>query len=61
MDEKFLRERVRDIQLIADMADPFTKKRLLALAHRYEGGVPRPSHIPIPVKGPLPGKAEQSS
>ena len=32
MDEAFLRERVQHIRNLAEKADPFIKKRLLALA-----------------------------
>ena len=36
MDEDFIRERSRDIRMLAAKADPFTQKRLLALADTYE-------------------------
>ena len=37
MDDEFVRERARAVRSMADNADPFTKKRLLELADRYEG------------------------
>jgi hypothetical protein len=37
MNEEFLQERARAVRSIAANADPFTKKRLLDLADRYEG------------------------
>jgi hypothetical protein len=43
MNDEFLQERARAVRLIADRADPFTKKRLLTLADRYEGNLSRPS------------------
>jgi hypothetical protein len=40
-----LAKRVRDL---ADHADPFTKKRLLALAERYVAGELSPRRTPLP-------------
>ena len=39
-DEYFIEQRVRKL---AEMADPFTKKRLLALAESYDARLARPS------------------
>jgi len=36
MDEGFCREQVQRIRALAERADPFTKRRLLALVSRYE-------------------------
>jgi hypothetical protein len=36
MDDSFFSERARQVREIATKADPFTKKRLLELANRYE-------------------------
>jgi len=41
-DECFI-ERSRRVRAIADKADPFTKKRLLALAESYDARLGRPS------------------
>ncbi|MCK1385078.1 hypothetical protein [Bradyrhizobium sp. 21] len=38
-DENFLREHLALIRELADQADPYIKKRLLALAERYERGL----------------------
>ena len=43
MNDEFLRERARAVRSIADKADPFTKKRLLDLAEKYDGSIGRPS------------------
>ena len=59
MNDDFLRERARAVRAIAENADPFTKKRLLELAERYETGARRPSRTPIPAPGPLAGKVER--
>ena len=34
--KEFIEERARTVRAIADHADPFTRRRLLALALRYE-------------------------
>ena len=49
MDEAFLRERVQHIRNLAAKADPFTKKRLLALAASYEKRMGRQSSAPVKV------------
>jgi hypothetical protein len=41
MDDSFFRERARQVREIATKADPFTKKRLLELANRYERNTTR--------------------
>jgi hypothetical protein len=46
MNEDFYTDRARTIRYIADRADPFTKKRLLDLADRYEKKPRKP--IPLP-------------
>jgi hypothetical protein len=39
MDEQFYRERLKTVRYLAQMADPFTRIRLLDLAFHYEGCV----------------------
>jgi hypothetical protein len=34
--QKFIEERAKIVRSLADNADPFTKRRLLALADRYD-------------------------
>ena len=41
MNHEFLRERAQALRAIADTADPFTEKRLLDLAKRYEDNIAR--------------------
>ena len=43
MDEKFLRDRAGIVRDLADKADPFTRKRLLDLAERYDKRISGPS------------------
>jgi hypothetical protein len=50
MTDEFRLRRVRTVREIASNADPFTKKRLLDLAARYEQAIRR-SPAPIPLAG----------
>jgi hypothetical protein len=56
MDEDFCREQAQRIRGLAERADPFTRRRLLALVGRYdakEGGLSGPSRI---AERPLPSR-----
>ena len=44
-DETFLREHLALIRELAELADPFTKKRLLALAEKYERRLRDQDHV----------------
>jgi hypothetical protein len=44
MDE-FIEERARLVRLLAEIADPFTKIRLLKLADNYDGRLRPPSKV----------------
>jgi hypothetical protein len=43
MNEDYFKEQSRRVRTIAENADPFTKKRLLALAESYDSRLGRPS------------------
>jgi hypothetical protein len=43
MNEEYFKEQSRRVRAIAENADPFTKKRLLALAESYDIRLGRPS------------------
>jgi hypothetical protein len=43
MNEEYFKEQSRRVRTIAENADPFTKKRLLALAEGYDARLGRPS------------------
>jgi hypothetical protein len=43
MNEEYFKEQSRRVRSIAETADPFTKKRLLALAESYDARLGRPS------------------
>ena len=49
MNDDYFKEQAERVRNIASFADPFTKKRLLALAERYDGAKPTP-----PRRTPLP-------
>jgi len=47
--QKFIEERVKIVRSLADKADPFTKRRLLALADRYDRQLGLPARtVPSP-------------
>ncbi|MDU6237828.1 MAG: hypothetical protein E6614_02440 [Bradyrhizobium sp.] len=58
MDEDFCRERGQRIRALAECADPFTRRRLLALVGRYDAMAAGPSRSPrsaeLPVRRPPP-------
>jgi hypothetical protein len=43
MNDKYFTEQARRVRSMAASADPFTKKRLLALAETYDAKLGRPS------------------
>jgi len=43
MNDAYFKEQSRRVRMIAENADPFTKKRLLALAESYDARLGRPS------------------
>jgi hypothetical protein len=52
MNDEYFKEHAARVRSIADRADPFTRKRLLALAERYDGKRPRQTPLPsAPVIG----------
>ena len=55
MDEDFCREQVQRIRALADRADPFTRRRLLALVGRYDAKA-GPSRAPRIAARPLPSR-----
>lgn len=43
MNEEYFKEQAKQVRSMADKADPFIKKRLLALAESYDAKLERPS------------------
>jgi hypothetical protein len=48
MNDEYLQEQAARVRQIATLADPFTKKRLLALAERYDAAKPTSRSTAIP-------------
>ena len=48
MSDDYFKEQAARVRNIASFADPFTKKRLLALAQRYDAGRSSPRQTPLP-------------
>jgi hypothetical protein len=48
MDDQYFKAQAARVRQIASLADPFTKKRLLALAERYEDAKSSPRKAPLP-------------
>jgi hypothetical protein len=67
MNNEFDKQQVQRVRDLASRADPFTRKRLLALADRYEiqaGGPTRASRIierPLPLPRTKPASASGPS
>lgn len=61
MNDEYFKEQAQRVRQIASFADPFTKKRLLDLAERYDGKKPSPRQTPIPVVTPLSAVQEEDS
>jgi hypothetical protein len=54
MDDQFFKERAIQIRNLAGKADPFTKKRLIELAVRYERRVASQVTLTLPPKSSFP-------
>jgi hypothetical protein len=54
MDEDFCREQAQRIRTLAERADPFTRRRLLALVGRYDAKAGGPSRSPRIAERPVP-------
>ena len=48
MNDDYFKAQAKRVRDIASLADPFTKKRLLALAERYDAAKPSPRRTPLP-------------
>jgi hypothetical protein len=54
MDEEFYRQQALRVRDLAGNADPFTRRRLLDLAARYDAKVGAPSRASRAIERPLP-------
>ncbi|MEH2569552.1 hypothetical protein [Bradyrhizobium sp. AZCC 2289] len=53
MNDDYFKQQADRIRAMADKADPFTKKRLLDLAERYDAKLGRPSRATRQLRPPL--------
>ena len=60
MNEEYFKEQSRRVRAIADNADPFTKKRLLALAESYDTRLGRPSRATRQLQSVLMSEQKQT-
>jgi hypothetical protein len=54
MDDDFYQQQARHIHDLADKADPFTRKRLLGLADKYDVRAGTPTRASRMIERPLP-------
>jgi hypothetical protein len=54
MNDDYFKEQAARVRNIASFADPFTKKRLLALAERYDSKKSSSRQTPLPNVSPTP-------
>ena len=54
LEQEFYRAMAHRVRELAGRADPFIKRRLLALAERYEARGGKPSPVPPSAERPLP-------
>jgi hypothetical protein len=52
MNDEYFKEHAARVRQMANFADPFTKKRLLDLAERYEVKRPESRKTPLPAVTP---------
>jgi hypothetical protein len=57
MDREFYRQQAQRVRDLAEKADPFTKRRLLDLAGRYDAKAGSPSMASRMIERPLPRAA----
>jgi hypothetical protein len=61
MNDDYFKEQAARVRNIASFADPFTKKRLLALAERYDSKKSSPRQTPLPKVTPTASSVEDHS
>jgi hypothetical protein len=60
MNDEYFKQQAARVRALADKADPFTRKRLLDLAERYDAKVGRPSRATRQLRLPDSGQASAS-
>jgi hypothetical protein len=61
MKDEYLKEQAQRVRMLAEKADPFTKRRLLDLADRYDGKLGRPSRATRELNSILPAAVTTTS
>ena len=57
MNEDYYKQQAARVRSIASLADPFTKRRLLALAEQYDAAKPSPRRS-VPIRQPLDNNSQ---
>jgi hypothetical protein len=60
MNDEYFKQQAARVRALADKADPFTRKRLLDLAERYDAKLGRPSRATRQLRLPDNGEAGAS-
>ena len=61
MNDEYFKQQAARVRALADKADPFTRKRLLDLAERYDAKLGRPSRATRQLRLPDPLDSGQAS
>jgi hypothetical protein len=59
MDDDFCKQHAQRVRDLADKADPFTRKRLLDMAHKYDAKTGKPSGASRMIERPIPVPPDQ--
>jgi hypothetical protein len=57
MNEDYYKQQAARVRSIASLADPFTKRRLLALAEQYDAATPSPRRS-VPIRRPAESNSQ---
>jgi hypothetical protein len=60
MDDDFYKQHAQRVRDLADKADPFTRKRLLDLADKYDAKTDKPSRASRMIERPIPVPPDQT-
>jgi hypothetical protein len=60
MDDDFYKQHVQRVRDLAHKADPFTRKRLLDLADKYDAKSGKPSRASRMIERPIPVPRDQT-
>lgn len=60
MDDGFYKQHAQRVRDLADKTDPFTRKRLLDLADKYDAKTGKPSRVSRTIERPIPVPRDQT-